>query len=125
MEKPPEAFSCKSCGCQTSHGNKFHKLCIKCNQSRLDSKPKSRVTKKPKIYRKKPTGEREMFLEIWNERPHICTNPSCKKNLGDEPIVHYFSHIKPKGKYPELRLLKTNIRLLCISCHRIEDFGGL
>lgn len=64
---------------------------------------------------RKATGERQMFMEIWSERPHICIN--CLTHLGDEPIVHYFSHRKPKGMYPELRLVKANIDLLCTQCH--------
>lgn len=70
--------------------------------------------------KRKSTGERELFLEIWNERLHYCIN--CKINLGNEPRVHYFSHIKPKGKYPELRLDKNNIQLLCFDCHYAHDF---
>lgn len=84
--------------------------------------PTKRRVAKSRPYRKKATGEREMFLEIWDERPHICTNPKCKKPLG-EPKVHYFAHIKPKGKYPELRLVKSNVRLLCMECHHELDFG--
>jgi 5-methylcytosine-specific restriction endonuclease McrA len=121
--KKSKYFNCKVCDCQTSQGNSFHKLCLKCNQSRLIHKAKSRVKKKPKVYRKKPTGERDMFIEIWDSRPHICTN--CGDPLGNEPKVHFFSHIKPKGKYPELRLKKSNIKILCIECHRNLDFGGL
>tara|TARA_R110000803_G_scaffold210835_1_gene284172 strand:+ start:41571 stop:42074 length:504 start_codon:yes stop_codon:yes gene_type:complete len=121
--KKPRSYKCKDCGCQTSQGNSFHKLCLRCNQSRLDNKLKSRVKKKPKVYRKKVTGEREMFSLIWDTRPHICTN--CEESLGSEARVHYFSHIKPKGKYPELRLDPNNIKLLCIECHRKADFGGI
>ena len=61
-----------------------------------------------------------MFEEIWNERPHICVD--CNKVLGDVARVHYFSHIKPKGKYPELRLKKNNIDILCFDCHYKRDF---
>lgn len=118
--KKPKSYICKECGCQTSQINSFHKICLRCNSKRLSRKAK---VKKPKIYRKKKTGERDMFLKIWESRPHICTN--CEKPLGDEPKVHFFSHIKPKGKYPELRLKESNIKILCIECHRDLDFGGL
>ena len=121
--KKPKLFTCEECGCQTSQGSKFFKLCIKCNKKRLDNKPKPRKVAKPKIYRKKTTGEREMFLKIWEDRPHVCTE--CGEHLGNEPRAHYFAHIKPKGKYPELRLMPSNIKLLCIECHRTLDFGGL
>lgn len=107
----PKTFECTACGKYTNNGNKFHKLCTFCNRKRLHKN-------KPK---KEPTGEAKMFEEIWEERPHICTE--CNKPLGDEPRVHYFSHIKPKGKYPELRLKKTNIDILCFDCHYERDFG--
>lgn len=72
---------------------------------------------------RKKTGEREMFLEIWQERPHYCTNKNCNKWLGNEPRTFFFSHIKPKSVYPQLRLNKNNIQLLCFDCHQIFDFG--
>jgi len=62
-----------------------------------------------------------MFLEIWTEREHICTN--CQCYLGDEPMAHFFAHILAKGKFPELRLVKTNIMLLCLDCHFAYDHG--
>lgn len=71
-------------------------------------------------YKRKATGEKNLFIEIWNERNHICSN--CKIHLGNEPKTFYFSHIKPKGKYPELRLDKNNIQLLCYDCHYAYDF---
>ena len=74
-------------------------------------------------YKRKPTGERKLFLEIWDERPHVCSNPSCSKFLGNEPKVYFFSHIKSKGAYPELRLDKKNIELLCFECHQKWEFG--
>ena len=72
--------------------------------------------------RRKATGEKKLFLEIWEESEHICTN--CKIELGYEPRVHYFSHIKSKGAHPELRLDKDNIQLLCMDCHYAYDFQG-
>jgi hypothetical protein len=73
----------------------------------------------------KTTGEREMFLEIWEERPHFCTNPKCRTFLGNEPKTVFFSHIKPKSVYSELRLVKSNVRLLCFSCHFDADHRGI
>lgn len=68
---------------------------------------------------RKTTGEKELFIEIWAEREHVCTN--CKEHLGDEPLAHYFAHILAKGKHPDLRLVKTNIMLLCFDCHYAYD----
>jgi len=72
--------------------------------------------------RRKPTGEKKIFKEIWEEREHRCINCLC--HLGDEARVHYFSHIKSKGAYPELRLDKNNIQLLCMECHYAFDHQG-
>ena len=72
--------------------------------------------------KRKITGERDMFIEIWNEREHICEN--CNQELSYEPRVHYFSHIKSKGAHPSLRLEKSNIQLLCMDCHYAYDFQG-
>jgi 5-methylcytosine-specific restriction endonuclease McrA len=78
--------------------------------------PKNRVKWKPKS-----TGERELFLFIWETRPHYCVN--CLANLGDEPRTFYFSHIKGKGAHPDQRLNQNNIQLLCFECHRAYDAG--
>jgi len=77
---------------------------------------------------KKKTGELAMFLEIWMERERKCEH--CGR---PQPIffVHCFAHIKPKGTYPELRLVKSNVRILChywddkhgwYGCHTSETF---
>lgn len=99
---------CADCVYLNNHGGKTK---VEVYRERQKGKPKGR----------KKTGEGELFLEIWDERPHYCTN--CKDPLGNEPVPHYFSHIKSKGAYPELRLVKTNIELLCLQCHSLWDFG--
>ena len=76
----------------------------------------SKITKssiKPKF--KKKTGEWDMFLEIWKERPHRCEQ--CNKDLGESPKPVFFSHILTKGANPRLRLEKDNIELLCPEHH--------
>lgn len=72
--------------------------------------------------RKKVTGEKGLFLDIWSERLHICQ--VCEKGLGDEPIVHFFSHILPKSIYKKFRLDKRNIWLCCFECHYQYEFGN-
>lgn len=73
--------------------------------------------------KRKATGEKALFLEIWEEREHYCDN--CKCHLGDEPLVFFFGHIKPKSVYPELRLDKKNIALWCFDCHQAHDHIGM
>lgn len=93
-------------------------LCAsKYKASRMSKEPIKR--KVPK--RRKPTGEAEVFKEIWDEREHICTN--CKAHLGDEAKTFHFAHKIPKGREPKLRLVKENIMLHCFECHREYDQG--
>jgi len=72
--------------------------------------------------KRKPTGEANVFFEIWNEREHECHN--CKANLGNEAKTFYFMHVKPKSTHSELRLDKDNILLACRDCHYAYDFQG-
>lgn len=118
-----------SCGSQYIV-NKRYNLCYECNFKRLHKglssfeykllKQKENIKKRTK---KKNKGEKELFLEIWNEKAHYCENKKCNKWLGHEPKAIFFSHRKPKSIYPELRLDKNNIDLLCQDCHWVWDFG--
>jgi len=65
--------------------------------------------------------QKKMFLEIWEERPHVCD--LCFKHLGNEPMAYHFSHILGKGAYPRIKLLKENIMLNHFECHRKWDQG--
>ena len=69
---------------------------------------------------RKSKWQKELFLEIWNERPHICRK--CWKYI-QEPKSHNFEHIKPKWLYPELKFDKSNIEILCFNCHYTETTG--
>lgn len=102
------------------------KKCIECREMRyIFSKGRcefcAKKSYKPISRVRKPTGEKEVFKEIWEERPQYCTN--CTKFLGQEARAFYFAHILPKGKFPKLRLEKENIMLLCMQCHNAYDHG--
>lgn len=58
------------------------------------------------------TGELALFREVWNERKHM-SEVSGKPlvDTDDRFWISQFSHILPKGLYPEFRLLKENIVL--------------
>lgn len=75
--------------------------------------------RKPISKAKKATGEKEVFLEIWDKRPHFCEH--CGDYLGEEPNAFFFSHVKPKSTHPELRLEPENIKLHCTDCHYAKD----
>lgn len=94
---------CSECGMETfiwSHGR-----CKKCSV---------RPLKQVIHHVKKPTGEYDMFLEIWSERPHVSfvSGKLLDNYFGSKLFVNLFSHLLPKGKYPEARLDKNNIVLL-------------
>ena len=101
---------CRKCGKNRIIVNKHFYLCEQCNNIRLESKKDTKCT-----------GELEIFEEIWKEREHLCVN--CGRYLGEELNICFFSHIKPKSIYPELRLNKDNIELNCFDCHFEHEFG--
>jgi hypothetical protein len=86
-----------------------------------DPKPEKVVKpKKGLTYKRKATGEKEIFEQIWNERPHFCQ--ICFTPIG-EATPSNFPHILPKGqnKYPKMKLDKQNILLGCEDCHVLWD----
>jgi hypothetical protein len=82
-------------------------------------KPKpEKVIKEKKAYtfKKKPTGERELFESIWEQRgPYSEVNG---EYLG-EFNVSYFAHILPKAmnKYPGFKLNPNNICIMSFFQH--------
>lgn len=131
----PEKKICNNCGLPKWISNSKG-ICLDCvylkshGETRISSilrKKKEKLSKVPVNKKKavkgckKPTGELVMFKEIWEEREHICNK--CDIPLGDVLKIVFFSHIKSKGAHPELRLVKTNIELLCPDCHHIWDHG--
>ena len=64
--------------------------------------------------KRKATGEKEVFKEIWDERPHECY--ICGVFINEARAIN-FSHALPKGKFPEFRLRKDNIFIKCAECH--------
>lgn len=118
MQKNDRINECKCCGKEKYIQNKFLQYCAECIYKRNHKgKTKVEVAKKPKVVKK--TGEKTMFIEIWNEREHICEN--CKKYLGELPKAYMFAHIVPKSVDNKNRLNKENVRLLCWDCHDALD----
>lgn len=113
---------CKVCWQPRDHDNPLVARCKKCQyEHSLKNKKQTRinlVSDKKKERLANWWSEKDLFKEIWEERPHICEE--CWKTL-KEAKAHNFSHIKSKGKYPELRLEKSNIELLCFRCHFKKD----
>jgi 5-methylcytosine-specific restriction endonuclease McrA len=88
---------------------------IKLNNS--DPKPEKVIKEKKKYsFKKKPTGEKDVFEKIFAERPHFCQ--VCFTPIG-EATPSNFPHVLPKAmnKYPKFKLNPANILLACEDCH--------
>jgi hypothetical protein len=70
--------------------------------------------------RRKPTGDKEFFLSIWDERKHFSEVGG--EFLGHEPKTFFFSHILTKGAYPRFRHNKKNILLMSFEEHQEWEF---
>lgn len=68
-------------------------------------------------------ADREFYVEIWNERPHVCEETG--EALGNEPLIWMFDHVLEKGrpKYAHLRYEKQNIQLLSLVAHARKTNG--
>lgn len=106
-------------------------ICYACNYKRLlelkeeekgeEDQPRTRVTKYKPVYKKKATGEREVFEVIWNERKHVSFVSG--QPLRNEAKAWFFAHVLPKSTYPRFRLLPKNIVLLTFDEHYEWDNG--
>lgn len=65
------------------------------------------------------------FLEIWNERPHICFETG--EPIYGEPLTIYFHHVLEKANHKKYRYKKWNIVLVShmthSKCHNNIDFA--
>ena len=72
-----------------------------------ESKPRPRTAFKTK---RKVTGERELFIEMYKECGKVCALSGADLLPPEHPMFHHqFSHILPKGSYGRWRLRKENI----------------
>ena len=69
----------------------------------------------------KNTGQAELFLEIWMERPHICFITGRRLK---EPSPSMFAHVLPKGAYKKFMLEKKNIVLMHPDIHHQQHSLG-
>ncbi|MEK6879613.1 MAG: HNH endonuclease signature motif containing protein [Nanoarchaeota archaeon] len=112
----------KKCNFEGCNYNQFGGgYCRNHQYLRTDKKPKVlKKTKRP-VNLKQLHDDWHFYLEIWNERPHLCEN--CGQWLGNEPLTLYFDHLLEKSKYPDLRYEKENIMLLCWQDHSSKTNG--
>lgn len=114
---------CSSCVYKKNHGGKSQAEVLMEKSRNKPVKVQAPIKCKPYVYKRKNTGEKQIFLQIWEERAHVCEN--CGKPLGSVPKNFMFSHTKAKSVDPSRRLDKDNIRLLCWDCHYSLDFRGI
>jgi len=130
-----EEESCKGEGCKCHYiVNRTYWLCDGCNQIRLHGQSRQKRLHKKQtfkkstyVYKRKITGERALFLEIWEERQDENGNRFCKfcgDPLEQEPYTYNFSHGKAKSLDESGRLKKSNIDLSCFECHFEHEFVG-
>jgi hypothetical protein len=130
-------MSCSKCEKDRELVNKYFKLCIECNNMRLQG----RKSETPKIDRilhavktlnkvqNKIDEDEEFYSECFKLSNHECEE--CGKQLptefrdenGKVTARWRYSHIFPKSIYPELRHSITNINHLCLVHHIQWDHG--
>lgn len=79
---------------------------------------RGRTKQRPK---RKPTGQAKVFREIWEARAHRCE--VCKATIL-QPAPWNFSHLLPKGTYPDFMLDPRNIVIKCKGCHDLWHKHG-
>lgn len=91
-------------------------------QKKLNRSFKSIISKKSDKQRIKDKEDaelrkrdRELWAEIWAERPHI--DFETEEPIYGEPLTLYFHHVLPKSEYPEFRYCKWNIVLVSWDTH--------
>ena len=70
-------------------------------------------------YKRKPTGEKALFEEIWDERPRVSFLSGKELDFS----VSIFAHVLNKKDFPKYRLYKKNIILLTPDEHFLLDMG--
>lgn len=68
--------------------------------------------------KRRKSGDKEFFLEIWNERVH---ESEISGEMLHEPRTFHFAHILAKGGYPSFRHRKDNIVLMTFEEHQLFD----
>ena len=109
---------CEKCGNERMIVNKTYRLCYYCNQIRMHGTP---------YKKRKPTGEMNLFKEIWNARPHVSeiSGRNLEVFAGRMSMLfpNMFAHILDKKNYPNERNNPDNIMLVHPEEHTLIDQG--
>lgn len=96
-------------------------FCAKCGK---DATPKA--TRKPASTLsqvRKPTGERELFIQLWAKQKGLCAVSGERLLPPEHQMFHWQgSHLLPKGTYPEDRLNPMNVVMILPKHH--EQWGA-
>lgn len=73
------------------------------------------------------SGEYNMFLQIWEDRRHVCeyTNENLEQFYDTDLFVNCFAHILPKKNFTYWKLNPENVKLVYPEFHTIVDQGTL
>lgn len=122
---------CKGEGCERVDYIVGHGLCVWCYNDRLKEKAREKK-KNDSIQQRQGQGaaqdgtektERQLFEEIWNERPHVSEIDGTPLYPKGHKMWHWqFSHLLPKGIYNKARLDKENIVLMTWAQHQMWEF---
>src|SRR4030042_4640277 len=83
---------------------------------------------KPYRYKRKSTGEKDLFLGIWEEtedKVSFITGQDLTQYEDTTLFPNLFAHVLNKKNYPKFRLYKKNIVLLTPEEHRLYDQGTM
>jgi len=109
---------CKKCGKEKMIVNKTHHLCYSCNQIRLHGTPHKK---------RKPTGEMDVFKQIWNDRPHESeiSRRGLEVFAGRLSMLfpNMFAHVLSKKSHLSMRNEPDNIMLIHPEEHSLIDQG--
>ena len=120
MAKDKITYKCSKCG---NVEPQWFGKCCKCNS--FGTFNEDIFKKEPYSYKKKPTGEKVIFEEIWQERDKKSFLSGVDLRLFEDKWVNLFAHVLAKGKakYPKFKLYKKNIILLTPQEHMLLDHG--
>jgi len=115
--------TCK-CGYEGFFPGKKCKKCKFYEKPKQNTKANATPKKKTFTYKRKATGEKELFQRIWEvggtgEDKQVSFVSGVQ--LGTDGRSWHFSHVLPKGRYPEARLDEENIVLKTLEEHELWE----